>query len=229
MDRVASEVPVRHAPHLVFETSLKQSWIVANFVAFTIGGALGGGVLRALIEPWFGADVSALEAGRIQAVGSGASAALFWILAGVAQWLVLRRAIRADWWIPVTALGWILAGILMGFGSGGSTSTIGPAAGPLPLPVVLLGFPPLLTLLIGAGQWLILRREADGAAAWLLVNVGALLTAGMVGLAIAKLLPWVAGTNYPSAQALAVVGAVSGPLYGWLTWQFLAQLRRRAA
>ena len=41
--------------------------------------------------------------------------------------------------MPATCLGWVLAAALGGFNSGGSTSTIGPDAGPLP---------PLLAILV---------------------------------------------------------------------------------
>jgi hypothetical protein len=88
---------------------------------------------------------------------------------------------------------------------------------------------PVIILLPGAGQWLVLRRDCARAGWWPLVNIGAFFGAGVVGLTVAKLLPWVAGTHYPSAQALAVVGLVSGPIYAWLTWQYLAQLRRRSS
>jgi len=228
MDGVASRATeTRRTEPLVFGQQLMWPWIVANSVAFTIGGLVGGGALRAIIGPWFGSDVSALEAARIQATGAGLSAAIFWTLAGTAQWLVLRRAIRAASWLPATVLGWILAGVLMGFSSGGSTSTIGPDEAPVPLVVTLSVVVPLIVLLIGGGQWLILRRAATSADLWPLVDAGALVAAGFLGLTVAKLLPWIAGTRYPSGQALAVVGFVSGPLYGWITWQFLAHLSRR--
>jgi hypothetical protein len=226
MDRVATPVAeTRDIERPLFGSELRRPWLAANFVAFAIGGAIGGGVLRAIVGPWFGSDVSAIEAGRIQATGAALSAAIFWTIAGTAQWLVLRRAIRAGWWMPLTVLGWTASGALLGFSAGGSTSTIGPDAGPVSPLVTWFLLPPLFVLLIGGGQWLILRREAINAGSWALVNAGALFFAGFLGLAAAKMLPFI--TQYPSAQALAIVGAVSGPVYGWLSWQFLAQLRRR--
>src|SRR5262245_43844546 len=137
MDRVASSASEAETPALLFGPLLRP-WLISNFVAFTIGGVVGGGVLRAIVGPWFGSDVSVLDAARIQATGAGLSAAIFWTLAGTAQWLVLRRAIRAAWWMPVTVLGWAVAGVILGFSSGGSTSTIGPPEGPIPLPIALL-------------------------------------------------------------------------------------------
>src|SRR4029079_14574196 len=88
---------------------------------------------------------------------------------------------------------------------------------------------PLAILLPGAGQWLVLRRDCARVGCCPLVNIGAFFGAGIAGLSVAKLLPWIAGTRYPSAQALAVAGLVAGPIYGYLTWQYLAQLRRRSS
>ena len=213
----------------VFASGLIRPWIIANTMAFTIGGAVGGGVLRAIVGPWFGSDVSAMEAGLIQATGAGLSAAVFWTLAGSAQWLVLRHAIRARWWVPATALGAAAAAALGGFSGGGANSTIGPDTGPVPPILLVVLVVPLMTLFLSAGQWLILRREAEGAGPWLFVNAAALLAAGFIGLTVAKMLPSIAATEYPSARALAVVGAVSGPIYAGLTWALLATLRRRRA
>lgn len=211
----------------VFPTSLMWPWIVANFLAFTIGGAIGGGVLAGMVRPHFGENVPVMEAARIQATATAASSAIFWALAGTSQWLILRRAIRAGWWMPVTLLGWAVAGSLLGFSAGGATSTIGPKAGPLPPIVTLTVLPPLFVLLIGGGQWLVLRRDAQETGWWPLVNFGVLLVAGFGGLSVAKVLPFIASSEYPSARALTIVGAVAGPIYAYLTWQFLAQLRRR--
>jgi hypothetical protein len=227
MDEVATQTGEgQDVQRLLFGSELMRPWIVANTLAFAIAGAIGGGVLRAIVGPWFGSDVSAIEAGRIQATGAALSSAIFWTIAGTAQWLVLRRAIRAGWWMPLTVLGWTASGALLGFSAGGSTSTIGPDAEPVSPLVTWFLLPPLFVLLIGGGQWLILRHAAMNTGAWALVNAGALFFAGFLGLSAAKMLPFI--TQYPSAQALAIVGAVSGPVYGWLSWQFLAGLRRRA-
>ena len=230
MAEVATSAPgVRDNQRIVFEASLMWPWIVANCVAFTIAGAIGGGVFRALLEPSFGRDFPVMEAARIQATAAGFGGAIHGLIIGTAQWLVLRRSIRAGWWMPATVVGWTLAGSLMAFSAGGSTSHIGPRDGPINPFIAILLLPPLLALILGAGQWLILRREAAAVGWWPFVSAGAQVGAWFAGLIVAKLLPWVAGTMYPSGRALAVVGLITGPLYAWLTWQFLAQLRRRAA
>lgn len=227
VDVASSVSEAKDSRPLAFGMNLMWPWIVANFAAFAIAGAVGGGVLRALIAPYFGSDVAVMEAARIQGTAAGLAAAIHGALIGTAQWLVLRRSIRAGWWLPVTLAGWAACGAILGFAAGGSTSTIGPAAGPLHPLINLLVLPPLLVLLLSGGQWLILRREVDSVGPWFVVNGGAYLVAWISGVIVAKMLPWIAGTKYPSAQGLLVVGLIAGPFYGWLTWQFLSDLRRR--
>jgi hypothetical protein len=204
-----------------------RPWLVANFLAFGIGGGLAGWALRFLEQPYYESGVSAIEAAYIQASSLGVSAAIFGAIVGTTQWLVLRRTLPAGWWAPATCLGWGLGGVVMGFNAGGSVSTIGPDAGPVPPFFALVVIPPLVVLLLGSFQWLLLRRECDGTGWWPLVNVGGLIAGFFAGFAVAKIVPWLASTDFPSAQALLLVGAVAGPVYGAATWPFLAQLRRR--
>ena len=211
-------LPTRSA---VFRPDMRRPWLLANFVGFAIGAALWGGVLRGLEQPYYESQISTMDAARIQAISSGVSWAIAGAVIGTAQWLVLRRLLRARWWIPATSVGFALGGIVSGFNAGGSVSTIGPDAGPLP-PVVGVVLWPLVIYLVGSGQWLILRREIDGPGWWPAVNGAAIIAGFGAGLGVAKLLPWFAPTDFPSAPALAVVGSVGGPVYGWLTWAFLS-------
>src|SRR4029079_2244698 len=230
MDEVAGQpIEMNDAEPLVFGAGLMRPWLVANLVACAMGLGMWGGVVRTLNEPYYGSHVSALEAGWVQGTANALGGFLMGVALGTAQWLVLRRAIRAGWWLPATCLGFTLALALVGFNAGGSVSTIGPAAGPVPPLLSLFVITPLAILLPGAGQWLVLRRDCARVGWWPLVNIGAFFAAGGVGVTVAKLLPWIAGTHFPSAQALAIVGLVAGPIYGWLTWQFLAQLHRRSS
>jgi hypothetical protein len=230
MTEVAGKVQdVRDGADLVFDAALMRPWIVANLVGFTIGGALAGGVLRALIGPYFGtADMPVMEAARLQAIGSGLSAGILGLVVGAAQWLVLRQAIRAGWWLPATAAGWGAAGVLVGFSAGGSTSAVGPVVGPVNPLVSLLVVPPLIALLTGGGQWLVLRRDLAAVSWWPVVGFGVFLAAMFGGLTVAKLLPAIAGTQYPAARSGGVASVVAGPVYGYLSWQYLTQLRRSA-
>jgi hypothetical protein len=206
--------------------SLFRPWLLAHFVAFIIGGALAGGVLRAIGQPYYGRMISAVDAGVVQAVSAAASWAIFGAIVGTAQWLVIRRSMRADWWAPATALSWGLPGIVTGFTAGGSISTIGPAEGPIPPLLAVLVVPPLVVVLVGLGPWIILRRQFSGAGWWPIVNIAGILLGFAVGLVVAKLVPWLTPTQFPSGQAFALMGAVAGPIYGLITWQFLSELRR---
>ena len=216
-----------NAEHPFAGPAMRREWLIANLFAFAVGGALFGGVLRALGEPYYGMMTSAVDAGIVQARAAGVAGLVFGGVVGLAQWLVLRRRIRAGWWALATCAGWGLSGVLSGFNSGGSVSTIGPDAGPLP-PILYapVAFS-LVVFLLGSAQWLVLRREFVGAAWWLLANVGGIVAGFIVGFVVAKSLPWLAPTDFPSARALGIVGAVAGPVYGLLTWAFLADLRPR--
>ena len=207
-------------------SNLFRPWLLAHFVAFTIGGILGGGVLRALEQPYYERVTSALDAGLVQGGSLAACMTIFGAIVGTAQWLVLRPTLRDGWWVPATAIGWGMSGFLMGFTAGGSVSSIGPAEGPIPPLLATLVVPPLVVVLVGFGPWLILRREFSGAGWWPAVNIVGLVLAFAVGLAVAKTVPWLAPTQFPSAHALGLVGAVAGPIYGLVTWQFLTELRR---
>jgi hypothetical protein len=203
-----------------------RPWLVSHLVAFTVGGALAGGVLRALEQPYHERAISALDAGLIQGGSLAASMAIFGAILGAAQWLVLRRSLQAGGWLAATALGWGLGGIVMGFTAGGSLSGIGPDEGPVPAAITAVVAPPLVVVILGLVQWLILRREFTGAGWWPLVNAAGLFLGVSVGLVVAKVVPWLTPTQFPSAQAFALMGAIAGPIYGAITWQFLTELRR---
>jgi len=230
MDRLANSASEdQEAERLLFGSDAMRAWFVANIIAFAIGAAAGGGVLRVLGQPYYGNVDSAMEAARLQTIITSSGAATFGLVLGIAQWLALRRVLRAGWWAPLTFVGWTLSGVVTGFNSGGSLSTIGPDSPPIPpllyTPVALV----LIVLLLGAGQWRILRPVAEEAAWWPIVNFAALAAGLFAGFAIAQMAPWLDPTDFPSPGALVVVGAVAGPVYGMLTGVFLAELRRRPA
>jgi len=91
-----------NAEHRIVGSDLRRPWLVANFLAFTVGGALAGGLLRFLEQPYYEKNVSAIEAAYVQASSLGLSETIFGAMLGTAQWLVLRRAFRAGWWMPAT-------------------------------------------------------------------------------------------------------------------------------
>lgn len=209
---------------------LAKPWLIANVTAFTIGGGLAGGVLRSLEQPYYDSGVSAFSAAIIQAVSVGASMAVWATIAAVAQWLVLRRAFDARWWIPATVVGWTVSGTMTGFLAGGSVSQIGPAQGPVPQIVALLVGYPLLAACLLVPQWLVLRRVFTGAGPWWAATIAGMLFGFGLGLMIAMVvarLGFLGLTDFPSAKVFVIVGAVGGPIYAGLTWVVLRELRRR--
>jgi hypothetical protein len=224
------DAPIEEAPQgiRIGGPEFAREWLIANVLAFAAGAAIGGGVLRALSEPYYGVLMSATDAAVIQARSAGIAGVLLGGVIGVSQWVVLRRRVRASWWALGTCLGWGLAAALLAFNAGGSTSTIGPDDGPVdPLLSNLVALP-LAFVLFSLVSWLILRRAFVGTGWWPIVNVGAALVGLGVGFAVAKSLPWLAPTQFPSAYALGIVGLVAGPIYGAVTWVYLSALRRRA-
>lgn len=213
-----------------FGPDLARPWLIANVIAFTVGGGLAGGVLRSLSQPYYESGVSALQAAAIQAVTVGASTTVWAFFTGVAQWLVLRRSFQAGWWIPATVLGWALSGMISGVLSGGSVSTIGPAQGPVPpILAVLVGYPVLVACLVGF-QWLILRRAFEGAGLWPVATIAGMVVGFGLGFMIAMLiarLGFLRPTDFPSARVFVIFGAFGGLVYGATTWAVLKGLRPR--
>jgi uncharacterized protein YneF (UPF0154 family) len=100
---------------------------------------------------------------------------------------------------------------------GGRVSTIGPDVGWLIMIVVGVPLGLLIGLLPGTFQWLVLRRQVTGAGWWPLVNLAGLLVGLAGGFAVARwgmsdVVHWLRPEDFPSAKALVLVGAVSGPL-----------------
>jgi hypothetical protein len=221
-----------NAEHRLVGSVLLRPWLTVNFLAFIVGGGLAGGLVRFVEQPYYETAVSAINAAYIQASSLGVSAAIFGAVLGTMQWLVLRRAFGVGWWMPATCLGYALAGIIAGFLAGGDVSTIGPDEGPVP-PVVaaLVGYPVTICVL-GAFQWLVLRRDVDGAAWWPLGNLVGLFAGFGVSSALvmplANVMHLLEPTDYPSAKAFILIGVLAAVVYGAVTWTALGQLRRRA-
>lgn len=90
------------------------------------------------------------------------------LLIGLAQWLVLSRRVSIPaWWIAGFSAGWYV-GLVLGWRAG--------FFGPNPLVVGLAG-----GALVGAQQWLAIRRQVAQAARWFYVFLGSSLIAGWLG------------------------------------------------
>jgi hypothetical protein len=200
-------------------------WIGVNLLGFAAAGAAFGAVQRARNQQYFEVVTSALAAARIGAVTTGESLALFGVLVGSAQWLVLRRTPGGRWWIPATAVGWSATGVAVGTISGltfGSISTIGPDRSPAVMAAGAIGGALLVSCLPSGGQWIVLRRYTARANHWPLINLAGLISglvvAGtVVRWALVDVVPWLTPYDFPSAKALVCVGAVTGLIYGAVT------------
>jgi hypothetical protein len=97
------------------------------------------------------------------------------LVLGIAQWIVLRSLVRqASWWIVASAVGWALGYMV--------ATKVLPAVA-----VVLHGA--VIGAIIGAMQWLVLRRWAQRAAWWIAISalgwaVGPILGASLVGAGV---------------------------------------------
>ena len=174
--------------------------MLANVVAFTVGGGIAGGLLRFMGQSYYGKVTEAFEAAYVQAGIVTAATAVFGAIIGVAQWLVLRHRLRAGRWPIATCLGWALTGLIVGVFSGlagGAISDIGPDQGPVPAIVAAGVSVALIGGVFGTFQWRILRGQVVGAEPWPVVSVGALFAGLTVAFLIRAHRP---GRDHPVAR-----------------------------
>lgn len=88
-------------------------WILASIIGFAVGKAVG----------------DALAVSIAGVVGIGLSGAAIGASLGLTQWVVLRRHVaRAGWWVPASALAWVVGWIIGAGGEGAGEASGGPAA-----------------------------------------------------------------------------------------------------
>ena len=193
-------------------------WVLANAVGWSVGGYLG-----AVDGRWSGWALS----GGIATVGYGAGAAAGGIGAGVLQWLVLRRQVaRAGWWVLASSAAGAVVGVLLlalgatvGFGvrwiDGGPETTGTHSLGDSVMFVVL----GLYGSILGALQWLVLRRQVDRAGWWVLASTVAWpVSIGVGGIGLGVVVA-VTGAKLPAVAAAlipALYGAITGRVLVWL-------------
>jgi hypothetical protein len=189
----------------------------ALWLRWTIGSALGGGVGLALgLTAAIAGVAAASTAGAILALGLGG--ALIGAILAAAQWVSVGDRVRLDWrWVAVTALGWAL-----GMPVGVAIGLLAPPAPSLALSLVPMGV--VSGLLVGTGQWLLLRRHGLSPVQWIGSSVGAYVAShGVGGLALA------AGPTIAGAEPVgwlvgsALAGLLSGLVGGALTGFVLAR------
>ena len=172
------------------------SWVLACTVTFGVGGRLG----RAL-SPSEDPIVMAYLA---------VTASL--ILAGVLQWLMLRRLIAdTGWWVPASVVAVAIVGVLA-FGLGLINRDVGWVLG------VAVGW-----IVLGALQWLVLREQVAGAGWWVVANTLGLI----VAVPVVGFVTWATGAppDSPIGGFLRwlAFGAAYGIATGTALWWLLRQ------
>jgi hypothetical protein len=219
-----------------WEWKLWLQWVIANAVSETVGlgtTLLIGAFLLVNAEPPIGALPAA-------ALGVLAGTVIEGSIVGTAQWLVLRRPLeKMRWrtWVLATALGacvaWTLGMIpstLLFTGADSGAAAPGEMSDPM-IYTLAAAMGIALGAILGAAQWLALRRHLPKAGWWIPANA----LAWMLGMVVVFL-----GTSFIPAEGITVpvalilllfvvaAGAVVGAVHG-LVLIWLLRLRRLGA
>jgi hypothetical protein len=195
-------------------------WVLANTVGTATSFAVGLG-LATLHETLYGSPT--LYPHYTPARESGALIGAVFVVVGVAayavpgamQWLVLRRLLpRVGWWVLTSALGFfgfIVAGatiFAISWGVAGRIAGVGGvAAVELGAPIGVIVGTAAGGAVLGAMQWLVLRRRVSRAGWWVVTTMPAMFV-GVVAL-------WWASRGFDTD--IAAAGALGGALYGAIT------------
>lgn len=170
-------------------------WVLAS----TVGGATGFALSMTVLDLL--STQTRLAPEEIVIYG------LFWVGMGVGQWFVLRRHIPgAGLWIAASALGGVLTGG-------------GPVIWPNPpnLVVVYIG----MGTLLGALQWLVLRRGVRQAGWWLLASpagcaLGVLAVQALDRVLVRASVSETAGLVIGFGAMSGIAAVVTGGVLVWL-------------
>ncbi len=175
-------------------------WALASGLGGAVGFALADAVLNAFSEALYKAMAEIVIFGLLGAA------------MGTLQWLVLRRHLsQAGWWAAASAAGGTLVGI-WGASYGGKVKVN---------LVIIYG---LVGIILGALQWLVLRRRISRSGWWMVGSMlGWALTVPVVRsldrLGPMRGLSETIGLILGFGLAGTVVGIVTGGLLVWLLWQ----------
>ncbi|MGE0815761.1 MAG: SDR family NAD(P)-dependent oxidoreductase [Vicinamibacterales bacterium] len=210
-----AQAPVPAAPGARFYARWVGACAAAEFVGIGTAAAAALGVRAWLGEPASTPGRLAVLA-IVAAVGAVEGGAL-----GVLQWRVLRERLprlRAfEWTTPtviLAVLGWLAGMTPSLFVATAVEISPGPAAEP-PLAMVVAAAAlagAAAGLAFGAAQWLVLRRHAAGASAWIWIHAPAWALA-MAAIFLGASLP---DADWPAAAG-AAGGALGGVLLGLVT------------
>jgi hypothetical protein len=174
--------PVLAAPGLGWVSSWVLLTAASVPLAWFLSAPLGAALFLLLSLVFKGAFESPSDINISVVRGLGFLLALAVTLA-IFQWLLLRRHLpHAGWWMPVTVLGWLAAGILIST-TGYLLSSQGMLWQSAPLALFAL-----TGATVGLSQWLFLRRVVPRAGWWLLISLGAFAPFLLAGRSFESLL-----------------------------------------
>lgn len=131
-------------------------------------------------------------------------------LVGWAQWAVLRQEIQhARWWILITTLGSAISTAL------NAPSHLGPYWYATLLVWVYIGMP-VYGLLVGLGQWWVLRQQVARAGWWIPVQLFSSVASGFAGLYIGFRVATALDVQTPWL-ALFIISFIAASVYGALS------------
>jgi hypothetical protein len=175
-------------------------WAFASGLGGAVGFALADVVLQTFSEALYKAMAEIVIFGLLGAA------------MGTLQWLVLRRHLsQAGWWVGASAVGGTLVGIW------------GAAYGSKVKVDLVIGYG-LVGIILGALQWLVLRRRISRSGWWMVGSLlGWALTVPVLRsldrLGLMRGLSETIGLILGFGLAGTVVGIVTGGLLVWLLWQ----------
>ena len=171
-------------------------WVLVSTVAFGVGGRLGVALSPSqdLITIAYLAITASI------------------VLAGVLQWLVLRRLVAdTNSWALANLTSAAVIGVLV-FGLGLIDRDVGWVLG------VAIGW-----IVLSVLQWLSLRRQVPGAGWWVLASTLGLI----VAVPVVGLVSWATGAPANSAMGGVLRWLAFGATYGAVTGAALLRLVRR--
>lgn len=179
-----------------------------RYFAFWLGWTLANGAGGAL--------VGALEEGGFQFF---ATLVLSGPILGIAQWFVLRHYLRGTGiWILLSTVGWWL-GINLGFLLDGILDLL--VQGLLAIAGLWEVFwlntvkEPVTLAVLGAAQWLILRRHFQGTGWWILASAAAGAVKGAGGSTVCAIACQAVALGIRNGQAGAMAAAALSSGAGW--------------
>jgi hypothetical protein len=204
-------------------------WVVATTVGVVLGTSVGAMIEEASTQSWYLVGTPRPEEILTSLITVGGAYSALGAVVGLTQWTVLRRRLnQVGWWAPATIVGWSLAGVV-GRALSAVLRDLTPAVGD-EWAVDLAAYFMSVMLLAGVFQWLVLRRQVNGASRWLWGSVGALLVALVAAEAVVAGIVsagWLRWEDLASVQGWVYYGLVIGPIYGAITGIVMVRLLRQ--